>query len=149
MYIIGSFKSNINLELSLNELEEMNIREEDIFVIEMKRPQSSKGLFDSNYFSDEKSLMASITAWGVVGGTLGIIYGSQLLIGPVASGLIGLFLGALIGFLFDSKKNKNDKENKKFGFDVLLIINYKTVEQEVKIKAILHKYFVISIGVHK
>ncbi|MDC3412932.1 hypothetical protein [Terrihalobacillus insolitus] len=148
MYIIGGFECNTNLELALYELEELGFREEDIFIVEMKHPRNSERLINSIHSSDGKSLMDSITAWGVVVGTLGIIYGSQLLIGPIATGLLGLVVGAMIGFLTDLKVNKN-KKKKRSNIDVLLIIHCKTEEREEKIKKILQKFLVVTIGVHK
>jgi hypothetical protein len=131
--------------MALQELMETIVNETDITVVEMKQQEPLNRFTDSIHNSNEISLVNRMSAWGVIGGVLGIIYGSQLKWGPIAIGLLGLFMGSLIGLFWKRHQQKTSTQM----IDMLLLVHCQSQEQARTITAIFRKYFVLILGIHK
>jgi hypothetical protein len=151
MYVVAGFESNDFLEIAICHLTTDVVTEKDIVVI----PIESKTKLDANVldtlnYSDGISLIDGITACGMLGMLSGVIYGSQVRIGPVAIGLIGGVIGCIVGYLLDRRKiTKSILKKKGNCFDFLLIIRCENNNQIERIKSICIQQKVAALGVHR
>lgn len=147
MYVIAGFESSLLVEFAIEELKEEGIDEKDILMVKMENAEQYRNLFDSIHHSDGVSIFDGMAALGGVGMTLGIIYGSQITIGPVAVGLFGLLIGAMIGYFLDKKISKVKKSGKRQQYiSLLLLINCKE-DQKNRVTTIFHKHDVLTVGI--
>lgn len=150
MHLAAGFDSNVYLEIAIEEVkEECNLTDEQISCIHMDPQEKPPTFFDSIHYSDGRSIMDGMSAWAVVGGVLGIVYGSRLYLGPLIIGLLGFAIGALIGFVVESALGKyKGKGNKIRHIEFLLLIRCSTVPEVKSVATILRRYNVISLGVY-
>lgn len=147
MYVIAGFESSLFVEFAIEELREEGIDEKDIVMVKMENAKKFRDLFDSIHHSDGISLFDGMAALGGAGMTLGIILGSQVTIGPVAIGLLGLFIGAVIGYFLDKKISRVKKSSKQQQFiAMLLLINCKE-EQKNMVTTVFRKHDVLTVGI--
>ncbi|MBB5172469.1 hypothetical protein [Texcoconibacillus texcoconensis] len=127
MHIIASFEYSTSLELALNELERHGVAKKNILGFPLDKRVETGKLFDSIHHSDGVSLFNLATVLGTIFMLFGCIYGFILYLGPIIWGLIGLVVGALLGFsidLFIYKKKQGDRQKRKGDIhtEVVLII---------------------------
>lgn len=146
MYLFAGFESRISLEMLTHELEEHGVKEKEIIVISMKHNNSKHKLFDTIHYSDGISLFDGSAALATVGMLFGVIFGSLHLWGPIIFGLLGLAIGAILGYLLDKKIGKLNKSNNKSNIDILLLIPYHSKEEKERLTSLCTKYFVLTIG---
>ncbi|OGO76940.1 MAG: hypothetical protein A2Y23_00075 [Clostridiales bacterium GWB2_37_7] len=150
MYVAAGFESNDSLEIAICHLTTDVVTEKDIVVIPMvSKTKLDVNVLDTINHSDGISLVDGITACGMLGMLSGVIYGSQLRIGPVAVGLIGGIIGCIAGYLFDRRKTTKSKLKKCNCFDFLLIIRCEDNNQIERIKSICIQQNVAALGVHR
>lgn len=126
MQVISSFEYSTSLELAINQLEEKGILTEDIVVVSLENIVGEKRVFDTIHQSDGLSLFDLAAVLGTVFSVLGASYGFILKWGPIIWGLIGLAVGAMIGFTIDLLLTKKRIAKKKaMNTEVLLIIKCK------------------------
>lgn len=150
MHLVAGFESNAYAEIALEEIKDQcNISDSEITFVQMNPEDKPQTLFDSIHYSDGYSLLDAVAAWAVIGGVLGIIYGSKMWLGSVAVGLTGCIAGGLIGFFFDrlfSRKKKSKKYIRHI--EVLLFIRFNSRLQLDRASSICRTNNVISLGVH-
>ncbi|WP_166239040.1 hypothetical protein [Paenibacillus turpanensis] len=99
MQVFSTFEYSPYLELAISLLEEKGIQKEKIFAVPLDNRLEQRRLFDSLHRSDGVSLidiaMALASAFSVIGASVGFI----LAWGPIYWGLIGAFIGFLLGFV--------------------------------------------------
>jgi hypothetical protein len=150
MHIVVGFQSNKFLEMAIEEVQDSGIGKEQIVVIEMKNQEQNKQVFDTILYSDGYSILDGMAAWSVVGSLIGIIWGSRIVIGPIATGLLGFAIGASIGYILDKLFQRKKRKNKKYVnyIDFIIIINCKTQERFKNTTSIFKKYHAVAIGYH-
>jgi hypothetical protein len=100
------------------------IKKEDIMAVSMDKKGEERMLFDSMHSSDGLSLFDLPAILAVIFGIFGSIYGFVLKWGPLFWGLIGISIGALLGFIIKliiTKKYSHRQKDKR-GTEVVLII---------------------------
>ncbi|WP_147531623.1 hypothetical protein [Bacillus marasmi] len=150
MHIIAGYQSSKFLEMAIQEIKDSGINEERIVTIEMKNNERNAQVLDTIMYSDGFSILDGMAVWSVVGALFGIIWGANLIIGPIATGLFGFFLGASLGFVIDKsfRRKKRGNERYKNYIDFLIIIKCINKEQFQKTASIFQKYHAVSIGYH-
>ena len=148
MNVVASFDHTVYLEMAIKELEKHGISKANIFTVpltEKKKPKKNSEIIRGSGFS----LLDVTFAFGTVFSLFGVIYGFVLKGGPVTWGLIGLFLGWGVGFLFDlliRKKQFKFKKKKGEGGEVVLVIHCKE-ETVTLVKEILFDHFTLGLQV--
>ena len=148
MYIISSFQYSTYLELAITELESRGITREKILVIPLKKLDKKRKLLDSINYSDGISLFDTSAILGAMFMVLGVIYGYVWKWGPIIWGLIGLGIGAILGFLIDIiPKNKLRKKKmlSKNDSEVIVIINCTNAQSEM-IENVFYSNHALGIG---
>lgn len=149
MYLVAGFESTPYLEMALRELEENDIDRTGIVTVEMEAQTFPPTLFDSIHYSDGVSVLDAMAAWGVVFSVFGIVYGSEVKYGPLALGLTGLAVGALIGFIIDVIRHPaKGKTKASRNVEVFMLIPCESQEQKKLAISICRKYKVLSLGQH-
>jgi hypothetical protein len=137
------------VELAISELELNNIKREKILAIPLGRKAEKRKILDSINQSDGISFIDISTILATVFMVLGVIYGFVLKWGPVIWGLIGLMLGAVLGFIIDIiPKKKGRRNNETDGIrkaEVVIIIDCDINQAEV-VENILMSNLAIGIG---
>ena len=101
MYIYASFDYSAFLELAITDLEKRGIAREDILAVPLDKRVEERMLLDTIHRADGISLFDGTAVLGAICMELGVIYGFVLEWGPITWGVIGLFGGAILGFLLD------------------------------------------------
>ncbi len=150
MHLIAGFESNAYVEIALEEIKEQcHIPDREIAFVEMNPQEKPQTFLDSIHYSDGFSSLDAAAAWAVVGGVLGIIYGSKIWLGSVTIGLLGAIFGGLIGFFFDKKISRNKQSKKQIRhIEVLLFMHFNSYTQLEKASSICRANNVISLGTH-
>ncbi|WP_417897126.1 hypothetical protein ABN702_12190 [Bacillus haimaensis] len=149
MYIFATFKYNMEMELTLRELEELGLSKDQLLVIPLDKVKYQSKLIDSMHRSDGRSLMDLSAIFGIIFMLLGVIYGYVLYLGPILWGLIGLVFGVVLGFLVDyytTKKSEKNMRKRGSDADLILLIRCEKEKQE-KIEKVLWNNLVLGIGV--
>ncbi|MCT2535421.1 hypothetical protein NC661_18050 [Aquibacillus koreensis] len=99
MQVFSTFENNAFTELAITTLEKKGIKKEQIFIVPLDNRQESPKLFDTLHRSDGTTFidigLALATAFSVIGASIGFKFAW----GPIYWGLIGAFLGFLLGFI--------------------------------------------------
>jgi hypothetical protein len=135
MHLVAGFDSNVYVEIALEMIkEQFNITDEQIAFIEMTPQEKPQTFFDTIHYSDGHSSIDTIGAGAVMGGVLGIIYGSVMWLGSLLIGLLGFFLGGFFGFCWDNWNAKKRKRLKTIRhIEILLLIQCESKEQAQKL----------------
>ncbi|KAA9021128.1 inorganic phosphate transporter [Niallia endozanthoxylica] len=98
MQLFSTFETTGFLEMAISTLEKKGIKKESIFAVPLDNRQEERKIFDNLHRSDGISLidigMALATAFSVIGASIGF----KLAWGPIYWGLIGAFVGFVLGF---------------------------------------------------
>lgn len=149
MYLVAGFESGAYVEMALSELEESEISQKGIVTIGMEAQKAAQTLFDSIHYSDGVSVLDGMAAWAVVFAVFGIVFGSQVKIGPLALGLAGYGAGALFGFLLDMiRQPARGKAKASRTIEIILLIPCESKQQMNLAASICTKYKVVSLGQH-
>lgn len=147
--LFSTFESNAFLEIAISQLEKKGINKEDIFAIPLDNRTENRKVFDSTHHSDGTSFsdigMALATAFSVIGASIGF----KLAWGPIYWGLIGAFIGFVLGFaisLFTETvlKKKNRLKKGKHS-EVILIIECDETQAEF-VEMILWNHFALGVA---
>lgn len=149
MYIFATFKYNMEMELTLRELEELGLSKEQLLVIPLDKIKYQSQMIDSMHRSDGRSLMDLSAIFGIIFMLLGVIYGYVLYLGPILWGLFGLVFGVVLGFLVDyytTKKSEKNMRKRGSDADLILLIRCDKEKQET-IEKVLWNNLVLGVGV--
>jgi hypothetical protein len=148
VYVTASFEHSVKLELAISELEQKGIPQEQICAIPMNVPKKEMQLFDTMHRADGMSMFDLPTVFGTIFMLMGVIRGFLWIWGPVIWGLIGLFFGAALGFLFKyiyyrlyaQKQPPAGKTT-----EVVLIVGCNEAEAEM-VERVLAGHLALSVG---
>ncbi|MFD2446623.1 hypothetical protein ACFSO7_22030 [Bacillus sp. CGMCC 1.16607] len=149
MQLFSTFETTGYLEMAIATLEKQGIRKESIFAVPLDNRKEERKIFDSIHRSDGTSLidigMGIGTAFSVFGASIGF----KLSWGPIFLGLIGAFVGFVLGFairLFMElvvKKNKRVLKGKHS--EIILIVECEDPQAEL-IENILWSHFALGVA---
>ncbi|WML31412.1 hypothetical protein RCG24_05955 [Neobacillus sp. OS1-32] len=98
MQLFSTFETTELLEMAISTIEKRGIPKESIFAVPLDNRKDDRKIFDTLHRSDGTSLidigMGLATALSVIGASIGF----KLSWGPIYWGLIGAFVGFVIGF---------------------------------------------------
>jgi hypothetical protein len=149
MRLFSTFESNAFLEMAISTLEKKGINKEKIYAIPLDNRTEDRKVFDSIHQSDGTSLvdigMALATAFSVVGASIGF----KLSWGPIYWGLIGAFIGFVLGLairLFTEKILKKKKRLLKGKqSEIILIIDCEESQAEL-VENILWNHYALGVA---
>lgn len=146
MYIVASFEHSDFLELAMAQLEEKWLRKEDMVAVPLDEKKIPIKIFDTIHHSDGVSLLDLAAVFGTIFSVIFASYGFVLTWGPIIWGLIGLGIGAVIGFIFDFffMKRKMKREAKLLT-EVVLIIKCPESQFDI-VKEILFEHKAFGVG---
>ncbi|WP_066399138.1 hypothetical protein [Cytobacillus eiseniae] len=149
MQIFSTFEISSYLELAISSLEEKGIKKEQIYAVPLDNRTEERRVFDSLHRSDGTSLIdvgaALATAFSVIGASVGF----KLSWGPIYWGLIGAFIGFVLGVairLFTElvvKKNRRLLKGKYS--EVILIIDCEE-SQAAFIENVLWNHYALGVA---
>lgn len=148
MVVYGLFKPSLSMELAIEIIREKGFKDDRLLVVAMDSCELQKQkVLDSMYSSDGMSLVDGIAISATVGMLLGVIYGSELPMGPVALGLIGMLAGGGTGYLIDKKIAKKNRPGAKSpGGFLLLAVQCLDEAEAVEAKRIMADHHCSAIG---
>lgn len=147
MYITASFEHSIKIELAISELEQKGISQDNIFIIPMNTPRKEQHLFDTMHRSDGMSMFDLPTALGTIFMLFGVMWGFNWAWGPILCGLIGLFLGGILGFIFKYFYYRMYSQKRTPGkvTEVVVMVSCQRSEREV-VEQVLTQHLALGIG---
>lgn len=148
VYITASFEHSLKLELAIAELEQKGISQEQICAIPMNVPEKEMQLFDTIHRADGMSMFDLPTVIGTTFMLFGVMWGFLWTWGPIIWGMIGLFLGAALGFAFKyiyyrMSAQKQPPTGKTT--EVVLIVGCHKSEAEM-VERVLAGHLALSLG---
>jgi hypothetical protein len=149
MQLFSTFENNSYLEIAISTLEKKGIMKKNIYAIPLDNREEERKLFDTLHRSDGTSMidigLALATAFSVIGASIGF----ELALGPIYWGLIGAFIGFLIGLiirLFTERVIKRKKRLLKGKHsEVIVIIECEETQAEL-VENILWNHFAIGVA---
>ncbi|TYR73150.1 hypothetical protein FZC79_19800 [Rossellomorea vietnamensis] len=149
MQLISTFENNAFLEIAISMLEKKGLKRENIFAVPLDNRTEERMVFDTIHRSDGTSLidigMVLGTAFSVVGASVGF----NLAWGPIYWGLIGAFIGFMLGFsirlvteLVIKKKRRALKGKQS---EVVLIIDCEESHAEL-VENILWNHYALGVA---
>ena len=149
LQLFSTFEGTSFLEMAISTLEKKGVKKENIFAVPLDKRAEELKLFDSLHRSDGTSLvdigMALATAFSVIGASIGF----KLAWGPIYWGLIGAFIGFVLGFairLFIElilKKKKGISGGKHS--EIILIIDCEDTQAEL-VENILWSHYALGVA---
>lgn len=146
--VYGLFKPSLALELGLSTLKEKGFSDERlaVVVLDPRRP-GRQNLLDSINRSDGMSLVDGMAIAASIGMLMGIIYGSQVYIGPVAMGLAGALAGGGIGLLLDLAIKKKMPDGGGFpSGEVIVAVRCRNEDEALEAERIMLESHVAALG---
>ncbi len=149
MQLFSTFKHSVHIEMAISTLEKKGIERDKIFVIPLDNRTEEHKLFDTLHHSDGTSLIdigaALATGFSVIGASIGF----KLAWGPIYWGLIGAFVGFIVGFairLFTEKIVKKKQRLLKGAHSELIVIVDCEESQGELIENILFGHFALGVA---
>ncbi|MED4205016.1 hypothetical protein [Neobacillus mesonae] len=149
MQLFSTFETTGYLEMAISTLEKNGMKKESIFAVPLDNRAEDRKIFDTLHRSDGTSLidigMGLATALSVIGASIGF----KLAWGPIYWGLIGAFVGFVLGFairLFMElviKKKKRVLKGKHA--EVILIVDCEESQAEL-VEDILWSHFALGVA---
>ncbi|MFV2050464.1 hypothetical protein KDJ21_026420 [Metabacillus litoralis] len=149
MQLFSTFEHTVNIEMAVATLEKKGIRRESIFVVPLDNRTEDHKIFDNIHRSDGTSLIdvgaALATAFSVIGASVGF----KLAWGPIYWGLIGAFVGFILGFairLFTEKVIKKRRRLLKgFHSELIVIVDCDESQGEL-VENILFSHYALGVA---
>lgn len=146
MYVFATFEHSNYLELAITAVQMKGIAKENILTISMDKRREKGKLFDSLHSSDGLSLLDVPMLLAALFCLAGSIYGFLLTWGPILWGIIGMVVGASLGFIIKfitTKKYDHRQENLK-STEVVVIIECKEAQAEL-VKDLLWDHHALGV----
>lgn len=147
--LFSTFETTEFLEMAISTLEKKGIKKESIFAVPLDNRAEERKIFDTLHRSDGTSLidigMGCATAFSVIGASIGF----KLTWGPIYWGLIGAFIGFVLGFairLFMElviKKRKRVLKGKHS--EIILIVDCEDSQSEF-VEDVLWSHFALGVA---
>jgi hypothetical protein len=156
MFIVGSFEYSLHLELAISELEKRGIPRTSIVAVPLDKRMEDRKVLDSIHYADGVSLFDGATILGTFFMLFGAIYGFIFEWGPIIWGIIGLVVGATLGFLGDiliskirtrkrSGMGKNSTSKEHLLAEVFLLIECDDSESKM-VETVLWDNLAMGVG---
>lgn len=147
--LFSTFETTAFLELAITTLEKKGVPKGNIFAVPLDRRKEDRKIFDTLHRSDGTSLidigMALATAFSVIGASIGF----KLAWGPIYWGLIGAFVGFVLGFairlFMELVVKKKKKVIKGKHSEIILIVDCEERQAEL-IENILWSHFALGVA---
>lgn len=147
--LFSTFETTGFLEMAISTLEKKGIKKESIFAVPLDNRAEERKIFDNLHRSDGTSLidigMGLATAFSVIGASIGF----KLAWGPIYWGLIGAFVGFVLGFVIrlflELVIKKKKRVLKGIHSEVILIIDCEESQAEL-VEDILWSHFALGIA---
>jgi TM2 domain-containing membrane protein YozV len=148
--ITATFDHSQFVELAVTELEEKGITKEKILAIPLVQEHKDFAILDTIHRADGVSIFDTASVFATAGMTLGVIYGFIWYWGPIIWGLIGLFIGATMGFTLDYllTKRKVSAQRKAKVSELVLIISCDKTQGDL-VEKVLRNNTAFGVGVVK
>ncbi|OXS64938.1 hypothetical protein [Priestia filamentosa] len=149
MQLFSTFEHTVFVEMALATLEKKGIKKEDIFIVPLDNRMEEHKVFDNIHRSDGTSLIdigaALATAFSVIGASIGF----KLTLGPIYWGLIGAFVGFIVGLairLFTEIIIKKKKRLLKgFHSEIIIIVDCEESQGEL-VENILFSHYALGVA---
>lgn len=149
LQLFSTFETTEFLEMAISTLEKKGIKKESIFAVPLDNRKEDRKIFDTLHRSDGTSLIdigiGLATAFSVIGASIGF----KLAWGPIYWGLIGAFVGLVLGFairlVMELVVKKNKRVLKGKHSEVILIVDCEESQAEL-IENILWSHFAIGVA---
>jgi hypothetical protein len=149
LQLFSTFESNGFLEMAVSTLEKRGIPKESIFAVPLDNRKEDRKIFDTLHRSDGTTLIdigiGLATALSVIGASIGF----KLAWGPIYWGLIGAFVGFVLGFairlVMELVVKKNKRVLKGKHSEVILIVDCEESQAEL-IEDILWSHFAFGVA---
>jgi ABC-type uncharacterized transport system permease subunit len=144
MVVVSLFEHSLKLELAISELEQHKISKELILAKPVNKISHEKKYLDP--YNAEGLNLFIVSMLGMICMLLGSIYGFVIFLGPVLCALIGLVIGATLGFIIDFiyKVFIREKKRRKNIADVLLLIKVEDEKLEM-VEEILRRHHALGM----
>jgi hypothetical protein len=149
LQIYSTFETTGFLEMAVSTLEKRGIPKESIFAVPLDNRKEDRKIFDTLHRSDGTTLidigMGLATALSVIGASIGF----KLAWGPIYWGLIGAFVGFVLGFAIRLymelviKKKKRVLKGKHS--EIIIIVDCEESQAEI-IEDILWSHFALGVA---
>jgi hypothetical protein len=149
LQIYSTFETTGFLEMAVSTLEKRGIPKESIFAVPLDNRKEDRKIFDTLHRSDGTTLidigMGLATALSVIGASIGF----KLAWGPIYWGLIGAFVGFVLGFAIRLymelviKKKKRVLKGKHS--EIIIIVDCEESQAEL-IEDILWSHFALGVA---
>ncbi|MDQ0902562.1 hypothetical protein [Paenibacillus sp. V4I7] len=148
LWIVGTFEHSTELEQALSIIEHSGIHSSRIIPILMDiDADKSLSIVDQRFDKTAKAVeigLASATACGVFGISVGFILAWGPIIWGIISGIGGFLLGFSIGLVLKNKHRFYNKPN--ILPEVTVLVQYELAEDEALIKQTFWKYKALTVG---
>ncbi|MFD2214646.1 hypothetical protein [Metabacillus endolithicus] len=149
MQLFSTFEHTVFIEMAIATIEKKGIKRENIFVVPLDNRKEQHKVFDSLHRSDGTSLIdigaALATAFAVIGASIGF----ELAWGPIYWGLIGAFVGFMLGFAIrvftEVIIKKKRRLLKGFHSELILIVDCEDSQAEM-IENILFGHYALGVA---
>lgn len=149
MQLFSTFEHTVFIEMAIATIEKKGIKRENIFVVPLDNRKEQHKVFDSLHRSDGTSLIdigaALATAFAVIGASIGF----ELAWGPIYWGLIGAFVGFMLGFAIrvftEVIIKKKRRMLKGFHSELILIVDCEDSQAEM-IENILFGHYALGVA---
>jgi hypothetical protein len=149
LQLFSTFETTEFLEMAISTLEKKGIKKESIFAVPLDNRKEDRKIFDTLHRSDGTSFIdigfGLATAFSVIGASIGF----KLAWGPIYWGLIGAFVGFVLGLairlVMELVVKKNKRVLKGKHSEVILIVDCEESQAEL-IEKILWSHFAIGVA---
>jgi len=145
--ITATFDHSQFVELAITELEEKGIAKEKILAIPLVQEHKDFAILDTIHRADGVSIFDTASVFATAGMTLGVVYGFIWSWGPIIWGLIGLFAGAVVGFVLDYllTKRKISTERKAKESELVQIVSCEQSQGDL-VEKVLRNNTAFGVG---
>ncbi|GMK41870.1 hypothetical protein PCCS19_49290 [Paenibacillus sp. CCS19] len=148
MHVIAAFEPSDDLEMAILALEKSGINREYIAAVPMESTAAKPDLLHTVYRGSGSSAFDAAAVVGTICSVLGASFGFELKWGPVLWGLIGLAIGAAIGYILNMlfvHRSDERKPRSRFKASIVLIVRCQQNESRM-VSETLGRFSAISIG---
>lgn len=149
LQLFSTFETTSYLEMAISTLEKEGITKESIFAVPLDNRKEERKVFDSLHRSDGTTLIDIGAALATAFSVIGVSIGFKLSWGPIYWGLIGAFIGFVLGLairLFTEVVLKKKKRLLKGRHsEIILIIDCEESQSEF-IENVLWNHFALGVA---
>lgn len=148
LYVYGLFKPCLALEIGVNRLKECGFTGDRLAVVVLDPLYPGRQrILDSMYRDDGMSLMDGIAIFSTVGMLMGVIYGSEAGVGPIALGLAGALAGGSAGCLADlAIRKKRPAGGDAPAGEIVVAVICRSEDEATQAESIMKENMAVALG---